>query len=233
MDTPNYYAILPASVRYDEKITPFAKILYAEVTALSNKQGFCSASNKYFADLYKCSERSISENIALLVQGLHLRSEVERSYRRRLYPLAQIFQGDRTKVLGGDRTKVLKNNTSTNTKSNKEGITLSEITEEKEKRLSYKEMMGYATDRVKPIRVWAEGLLARKYPNQIGQETAISKCLKVGYSEEDIKNCFLSLYESDFWSEKGFDFTTVAKEISKAKGKKKVSVVQNKYSKYA
>ena len=48
----NYYAIIPAKIRYDKNLKPAEKILYGELTALSNKNGYCHAQNRYFADLY-------------------------------------------------------------------------------------------------------------------------------------------------------------------------------------
>ncbi|MFD2827615.1 helix-turn-helix domain-containing protein [Leeuwenhoekiella polynyae] len=57
---PSYYAILTAPVRYDKRLTPNAKILYAEITSLTNQLGFCYASNRYFEDLYKVSTQSIN-----------------------------------------------------------------------------------------------------------------------------------------------------------------------------
>ena len=47
----NYYAIIPAVVRYDNKLTDKAKLLYGEITCLSNKEGYCFATNNYFANL--------------------------------------------------------------------------------------------------------------------------------------------------------------------------------------
>ena len=51
-NTPNYFGILPANVRYDKKLKPMEKILYTEITALSNSKGYCYATNSYFANLY-------------------------------------------------------------------------------------------------------------------------------------------------------------------------------------
>lgn len=62
----SYYAIIPANVRYDEGLPANAKLLYGEITALSNKKGYCYASNAYFAKLYKVSIRSIQSWIASL-----------------------------------------------------------------------------------------------------------------------------------------------------------------------
>jgi len=68
MERPNYYAIIPAEVRYSD-IKPNAKLLYGEITCLANKKGFCFASNNYFAGLYGVSKNTISLWISELKQG--------------------------------------------------------------------------------------------------------------------------------------------------------------------
>lgn len=61
----SYYAIIPADVRYSD-LTPNAKLLYGEITALCNEKGYCWASNDYFSDLYGTSKETISRWISQL-----------------------------------------------------------------------------------------------------------------------------------------------------------------------
>lgn len=58
MTTPAYYSILTARVRY-APISPSAKILYSEITALASAGGFAFAGNSYFAELYSVKERQV------------------------------------------------------------------------------------------------------------------------------------------------------------------------------
>lgn len=58
-EEPNYYAIIPANVRYDKRLIQGSKLLYGEITALSNQKGYCWASNNYFMKLYKVSRNTV------------------------------------------------------------------------------------------------------------------------------------------------------------------------------
>lgn len=78
MENPNYYAIIPAKVRYCSELSASEKLLYGEITALCGKDGVCWATNKYFAKLYGVSERSITVWIANLVKFGFIKSDVKK-----------------------------------------------------------------------------------------------------------------------------------------------------------
>ena len=63
-EQPNYYAILTADVRYSKELNFFEKVLYADITALTNKHGYCTASNGYFAELFDKAKETISRAIS-------------------------------------------------------------------------------------------------------------------------------------------------------------------------
>lgn len=127
---PGYYSILTASVRYDKDLNANEKILFSEITALSNKYGYCTASNKYFSNLFQADERSIRRWISNLKQHgyikMNLITKDKEIIARRIYPMSG--GGDRNVrgygqkcPEGGDRN-VLYNNTSNNNTSNNNNI---------------------------------------------------------------------------------------------------------------
>ena len=69
----NYFAVIPASVRYDKNLKPLAKLLYGEITALCNEKGYCWASNGYFAELYGVDNKTISRAIQQLEERGYIR----------------------------------------------------------------------------------------------------------------------------------------------------------------
>lgn len=79
MESPNFYAIIPATVRYCEDLIPTAKLLYGEITALSNERGYCWASNSHFARLYNVSDFTVSRWISQLESKGFIRTQVDKS----------------------------------------------------------------------------------------------------------------------------------------------------------
>lgn len=76
IENPNYYAIIPANVRYDDTICANAKLLYGEITSLCNVEGFCWAGNEYFAKLYKTSKETISRWIGKLKERGYIKVKI-------------------------------------------------------------------------------------------------------------------------------------------------------------
>lgn len=89
MDNPGFYAILPASVRYDTRLKAAEKILFCEITALSDQNGYCHAQNGYFSRLYQVDERTIRRWIHSLEKLGYICVEYEKAgdaQQRRIVP---------------------------------------------------------------------------------------------------------------------------------------------------
>ncbi len=117
IEKPNYYAIIPADVRYDKDLKDKAKLLYGEIVSLSDKNGYCYASNKYFAELYNISTTSVSLLIKNLVDKGYLESKI--IYKKNTKEIDKRYLrivkgGYLSKVKGGIKEKLKENNTSIN-----------------------------------------------------------------------------------------------------------------------
>ena len=106
MEHPSYYSILTANVRYDPRLKNHAdcKVLYSEITALSNKYGYCHATNKYFAKLYDRPVPTISKWINLLKDCGYLKvvmiKDGKQIKERRIYPVSTPINVDVNTYLG-------------------------------------------------------------------------------------------------------------------------------------
>lgn len=70
MNNKNYYAVIPADVRYCKNLPMGAKLLFGEITALSNEKGYCWAKNSYFEELYQVDKTTIIRWInSLIING--------------------------------------------------------------------------------------------------------------------------------------------------------------------
>lgn len=93
----SYWAQLPSEVRYSEELSSTAKLLYAELSALIGEDGYCWATNTYFAGVLGVSERTISRMISQMETAGFIRCEMaatDNGSERRIYAGA-FFPGKR------------------------------------------------------------------------------------------------------------------------------------------
>ena len=154
-DKPNYYAIIPANVRYSS-LKPNAKLLYGEITALSSKLGYCFASNNYFAELYGVSKNTVSRWLSDLKKLGFITIKIERNTNKEI--VKRIIGID--KKVDNPIDKIVKeNNTSNNTTSN--NITI------KEKFISEVMNFDYPKSMLEDfINYWTEGKKKMRYQKQ-------------------------------------------------------------------
>ena len=122
-EKPTYYANIPANVRYDDDLRANEKLLYGEITALSNKHGECTASNNYFAKLYKVQPSAISRWVSDLKNKQYIKVEYIKNGKeidKRIIRIEGIHKCDEvvTKEQEGYSQKSKGNNTSINNKEN-------------------------------------------------------------------------------------------------------------------
>lgn len=81
----NYYSVVPAEVKYNNELTQRAKLIYGEISSLSNKTGYCFATNNYFAKLYRCTNRTIQNAISKLQEKGFIKVVIENRNQRKIY----------------------------------------------------------------------------------------------------------------------------------------------------
>jgi len=83
----NYtFGILPTIMRHDARVSDFACRLYSEVDSLSNKYGYCFATNTALAKNLQKSPSQISRTLSEL-EGLgYISLVIEDGYKRKIYP---------------------------------------------------------------------------------------------------------------------------------------------------
>ena len=94
MKQPSYYGILTATIRYSKTLTDFEKILFSDITALSNHYGYCTAGNQYFAEIFGKAKGTISRSISNLERDGQLNIKImfkkgtKEVVGRRIYPMS-------------------------------------------------------------------------------------------------------------------------------------------------
>lgn len=120
----NWDSLLPAAVRYDSRLKGDAKVLYSEILLLSNKAGYCYATDQHLAALFDKSRVTISNYIKALKKLGYIRIETKRQgvtvTQRRIYPLtlpkSSICQNSKS-IISRDSAKGSKESFTTSTGS--------------------------------------------------------------------------------------------------------------------
>ena len=75
---------LPLTI-YELELPKSAIMLYSILYGNANKLGYAYGSNKYYAKLLRCSERTVSSCIKILKDNNLIRISNPRSFRRQIY----------------------------------------------------------------------------------------------------------------------------------------------------
>lgn len=211
MDKPAYYSIIPASVRYDKSICANAKLMYGEITALCNQEGYCWASNAYFTELYNVSEVSVSKWINSLAKAEFLTIEISQEQgNKRLIYLCEVInkslRGHKEKLKTPHKEKFIHNNKAINNKINTDAALISQFKEETNAgEVAIKLMAWFIAYRKrikKPIKTIAPMKLLI---------TEMRKCINSGYKIEAMQE----LMEAKEWQSIKLEW--VQKELPKEK----------------
>ena len=116
----NWDSLLPTAVRYDSRLKGDAKVLYSEILLLSNKAGYCYATDQHLAALFSKTRVTVNTYIKTLKKLGYIRVETIRQGKqiteRHIYPLelpkTSIFQNDKSVVSRDSATGSKKTNTS-------------------------------------------------------------------------------------------------------------------------
>lgn len=125
-ETPGYWSVITAEVRYDKSLSSSQKVLFAEITSLQQSSGVCWASNNYFARLYDVDPSTVSK----WVTGLEDKGYIKIKYiregnqikQRRIeinqYPIEKIQGGIEIIQEGIEKTpkRIIKANNKNNNK---------------------------------------------------------------------------------------------------------------------
>lgn len=85
-----YYSVIPATVLYNKELKANEKLLYAIITSLACKEGYCFATNKYLAEKLGVNHKTVSSWISDLQKRKFIiveliRNENKQIIQRKIY----------------------------------------------------------------------------------------------------------------------------------------------------
>lgn len=143
-EKPNYYAIIPAEVRYDKQLKPNEKLLYGEITSLATKTGECWASNNYFADLYEVEPETISRWIKDLKDRGYITTRIDyKEGTKEIEKRAIIIEGGIDKKINRGIDEKIKGGIDKKVKGNKKEVNNTRINKEETNKEEKKGLFEY------------------------------------------------------------------------------------------
>lgn len=79
-----YYAIIPSEILYNKELKANEKLLYAMITSLACKEGYCFATNKYFAEELGVHPKTVSSWISDLRDKNFIKIELKRNENKQI-----------------------------------------------------------------------------------------------------------------------------------------------------
>ena len=188
---PSYYSIIPATVRYDHNLKANEKLMYGEITALSSKNGYCWAENRYFAELYDVHKITISKWLKNLEDNGYIRTELKYVYgtkqvsKRLIYindtPISQITKGYKSNDYDPVNQNAKEELSTTSNNNTRDINTLSRNST----RTPYKEIIEYLNEKT-----------GRHYKHTAKANQRVIKArMNEGYTLEDFKTVIDKKYD--------------------------------------
>ena len=201
MENKNYFAIIPAPVRYCKDLKANEKLMYGELTALSNDKGFCFASNEYFSNLYDVSKTSISKWISNLEKNGFIKIKMiyepgtKQIKQRRIY-IAPLLKKTSIPIEEKLNTPIEEKLKDIYILTNNNNINNNNSTKSKKRQYSEKTTMAFSH--------FAELFPLKYRPKTEAQKNKWVDCLdKIerldGYNLRDVYNVSKELRNDEFW----------------------------------
>lgn len=189
------WCLIPASVFSDNRLSDSEKMLFGKLLGLTNKTGYCWASNKYLAEMFGVSDRSIQRRINSLEELGYV--NVEQNGRRYI---RITLEGDRIDMGGTTNLSPL---TTSDLKKENNGDKLFED-------LLCKSVHSYWAE-TRADYLMNRGMMQRRRlpPLSTARRKAILAAHKSGYSEDDMREAILAVLSSDYHIDKGYNDLTL------------------------
>lgn len=80
-----YYSIIPSKILYNKELKANENLLYTMITSLTCKEGYCFATNNYFAKGLWIHQKTVASWILNLRDNNYLKAEIVRNEISKLF----------------------------------------------------------------------------------------------------------------------------------------------------